>query len=92
MKRLLCAVLVAACFAVPAAAQSGAASTTAPIAGKVLVDANGKYLGSIYKVAPDGSAQLVLEDRLVTIPASTISQTDGKFTTSLTKRDILKPR
>ena len=44
------------------------------------------------RVTPTGSAQIVLEDRQFTVPTSTISVVDGRFTTSLTNREILKLR
>ena len=90
MKSLVAALLVGFA-AVPAFAQDAAPTATA-VAGKYLFDANGRLLSSIYKVTPAGSAQIVLEDRQVTVPASTISLVNGKLTTSLTRREILKLR
>ena len=42
-------------------------------------------MGTIYSVQPDGSAQIMLDDHLVTVPASTITLDGGKLTTSLTR-------
>ena len=94
MNKMVFAFLIAACSAVPAlAAQGEAAAETVAVVGKTLFDANGKNVGVIYKVTSDGSAQLVIDDqRLITVPASSLSQVDGKIRTSLTKRDIVKPR
>ena len=88
MKKLICAVLIA-CTALPAIAQG--ASPTVPVVGKTLFDTNGKYIGVIYKVTVDGSPQIVIDDqRMITVPAASVSQVDGKFRTSLAKRDVLK--
>jgi hypothetical protein len=79
---------------VSAAAQgtsSSDAATAAPVAakGKMLVAANGARLGTVYRVGADGSAQLIIDGKMVTVPASTLSITDGKLTTSLTKSEVL---
>ncbi|WP_313437446.1 hypothetical protein [Novosphingobium sp.] len=56
-------------------------------AGKMLYVANGR-LAPIYRVAADGNPQVILNGRLVTVPASSLSSVDGKLTTSLSKKDI----
>jgi hypothetical protein len=55
----------------------------------MLTAANGTRLGAIYRVSADGSAQLIIDGRMVTIPAATISASGGKLTTSLTKSQVL---
>jgi hypothetical protein len=94
VKRSWFAVLVCAFVSISAAAQgmsSPDAATGAPVAvkGKMLVAANGARLGTVYRVGPDGSAQLIIDGKMVTVPASTLSITDGKLTTSLTKSEVL---
>jgi hypothetical protein len=42
-----------------------------------------------WRVGPDGSAQIIIEGKLVTVPASTLSMSGGKLTTSLTKNEVL---
>jgi hypothetical protein len=89
--------MVMCAFILPAAAQAApdapAASATpaAPVAekGKMLVAANGARLGAVYRVGPDGSAQIIIDGKLVTVPANTISIADGKLTTSLTKSEVI---
>ena len=56
---------------------------------KMLVAANGARLGAVYRVGPDGSAQIIIDGKLVTVPANTISIADGKLTTSLTKSEVI---
>jgi hypothetical protein len=92
MKSLVVALLISTFAAVPAGAQDPGGSAVTAVAGKYLYDAKGHVLSTIMKVSPSGSAQIILEDRLRTIPGSTISLTDGKLTTSLSKREILKLR
>ena len=84
MKSSLPVLLVCAFMAVSAAAQD-AASPAAPTAvkGKMLVAANGARLGSIYRVGPDGSAQLIIDGKMVTVPASTFCTLDDTVTVRL---------
>jgi len=55
----------------------------------MLVTANGARLAPVYRVGADGSAQIILDGKMVTVPASTLSSVDGKLTTSLTKSEVL---
>lgn len=88
-------VLVMCAFVLPAAAQGTSdAPAAAAVAekGKMLTAANGTRLGAVYRVGPDGSAQIIIDGKLVTVPANTISITNGKLTTSLTKSEVLALR
>ena len=72
---------------------SGVAATAAVAEkGKLLVTANGARLGTVYRVGPDGAAEIILDGKMVSVPASTLSNVDGKLTTSLTKSEILALR
>jgi hypothetical protein len=66
----------------------------APIAarGTMVTAANGWRLGTVYRVGPDGSPQIIIDGRMVTIPASTLSVANGKVTTSLDKSQVLALR
>lgn len=66
------------------AAQAGASVTV----GKMLYAAGGQRLAAVYKIRADGSPQLILDGKLVTVPAETIVSDNGKPTTSLTKAEI----
>jgi hypothetical protein len=55
----------------------------------MLLAANGARLAPVYRVGADGAAQIILDGRLVTVPAATLSLADGKLTTSLTKNEVL---
>jgi hypothetical protein len=76
-------IFVAALAAAPLAAQTGAV-----VAGKPIFTSDGKRIGVIYRVTSDGAAQLILNSKLVTIPAASISAPDGKYQTSLTKKEL----
>jgi hypothetical protein len=91
-------VLVLCAVVLPAAAQAPAAASAAPAApaaaavaekGKMLTAANGARLGAVYRVGPDGSAQIIIDGKLVTVPANTLSIANGKLMTSLTKSEVL---
>ena len=68
---------------------AAASDAVGPVKGSMLVAANGARLAPVYRVGPDGSAQIILEGKMVTVPASTISMAGGKLTTSLTKSEVL---
>jgi len=61
-------------------------------AGKMLYGANGHRIATIYRVTAEGDPQIILDGRMVTVPASTLSDVGGKITTSLTKREIARSR
>jgi hypothetical protein len=57
--------------------------------GKVLVAADGARLGTVYRVGPDGAVQMILDGKMITVPASTLSSVDGRLVTSLSKNQVL---
>lgn len=99
MKKLvISAVLAAATFAGGAFAaeidQPGeevAEQATAPLQasrGAMLYGADGNRVGRVYSVDADGNVQLIMNSKMVTVPASTLSEVDGKLTTTMTKREV----
>ncbi len=60
--------------------------------GKMLYSSTGNRIASVYRVTSEGNPQVILDGRLVTVPASTLSEVDGKLTTSLTKRDLARSK
>ena len=60
--------------------------------GKRLYDSEGKLVGSIYRVTPGGSPQIIVSGKLLTIPAATLSDVNGKITTSISKADVGRTR
>ncbi|TVV76777.1 hypothetical protein FOY91_03395 [Sphingomonas solaris] len=86
---VLFALLVAT--AAPALAADVAADVAAAPAarrGAMLRDVNNLRLGAVSRVNSDGSAAIIFDSRMVTVPATTLSMVDGKLTTSLTKKEI----
>jgi hypothetical protein len=69
--------------------QEGTAAPTSVVKGAMLISANGTRLAQVYRVGPDGSAQIILDGRMVAVPAGTLSMAGGKLTTSLTKSQVL---
>lgn len=57
--------------------------------GKLLYDADGKKLAAIYKLDAKGSPQILLEGKMVTVPLATLKKDEDKFSTSLTKKDLM---
>jgi opacity protein-like surface antigen len=70
-----------------AVAANAAVSVTA---GKMLYSTAGTRIAAIYRVTSNGDAQLILNGRLVTVPASSLSEVNGKVATSLTKAELTK--
>jgi hypothetical protein len=67
----------------------GTAAPVSAVKGSMLTAANGSRLGAVYRVGADGSAQIIIDGKLVTVPAATLSLSGGKLTTSLTKSQVL---
>lgn len=90
--------LAAAALAPQAAAANDAVQLTAAPAnandfkGKMLFGPKGERLAAVYKVGVDGSAQIILNGKLVVVPASSLVAADGKLSTSLSKRDLATAR
>lgn len=104
MKKFATLAAVLALAAIPAVASAeetsqtvrAATDATAPAAavsvGKMLYSANGQRVASIYRVNAEGAAQVILNGRLVTVPSSSVSDVNGKVTTSLTKAELSRIR
>lgn len=91
MKTSWLVALTCALVTLTATAENVPGPGTAAVAekGKMLVASNGARLGAVYRVGPDGAAQIIIDGKLVSVPASTLSSVDGKLTTNLTKSEIL---
>ena len=89
MKKFLCMLILGAAAAIAAVHAQNAAVATP---GTLLYAADGRMLGPVQSLAGDGSARVILEGKMVTVPASTISTKDGKLVTSLKKWDIINQK
>lgn len=76
----------------PSSSAEAATSAVVAVKGQMLVGANGARLGPVYRVSADGSAQIFIDGKLVSVPASTLSTANGRLTTSLSKSDVLALR
>jgi len=61
-------------------------------AGMPLWSQEGRSLGYVYGVTKDGAVKLIIEGKMVTVPASTLSIHGNVVTTSLTKSEVYKLR
>lgn len=84
---LACVLSVAMTPAVMAEEDQAMASTQAA-KGDQLYTSDGKRIGKVYRVTNDGDVQVIYNNRMLTIEASTLSNVDGKLTTSLTRADL----
>jgi len=93
VSRLGVVVLMCAFATVTMAADDKPASDSGVVTpaakGQMLVAVDGARIGPVYRVAADGGAQIMLEGKLITVPASSLSTVNGKLTTSLSKSAVL---
>jgi hypothetical protein len=90
----ICVVVFMCAFATASMAadeQSSPNTTAATVAikGNMLFDVSGARLANVYRVNPDGGVQIIMEGKLITVPASSLSTANGKLTTSLSKSAVL---
>lgn len=93
MKKSWLLALMCICAVVPAAAQDAASPSVATVVvatkGQMLHAADGGRLAPVYRVTDNGSVQIIIYGKVVTVPASTLSVVDGELTTSLTKNQVI---
>jgi len=84
--------MVSLLVAAPALAQTAAATTSshaAARAGQMLTDVDGRRLAPVDQVDGDGSAEILIDGHVATIPATTLSVVNGHLTTSMKKTQII---
>ena len=97
MKAASVFVAISAAFLTPALALADVPAATTPATAPIVTPGKMLYSGKtgkdalapIYRVAADGSPQVLLEGRIITIPADTLTSADGKVATTLSKREIM---
>lgn len=82
------AVAPAALRAAEGAAPATSTAAVSVTAGKMIYGANGQRLAAVYRVTEAGAVQVILDGKLVTVPASSLSEVNGKVTTSLSKAEL----
>ena len=68
------------------------AADATPVVGKMLYSTGGKKLAPVYKLDSTSAPQIMLEGKLITIPAATLTEVEGRIETSLTKKDLMTRR
>ena len=81
---------IAAADTQPVAAMAPAAGAVQVNTGMMLYTSNGYRLAPVYRVSSEGNPQIILNGKLVTVPASTLSDAGGTVSTSLSKKDLSK--
>lgn len=70
-------------------AEAEAASAPVSVnAGRMIYGSNGQRIAAAYRVTSDGTVQVILNGKLVNIPAATLSEANGKVSTTLTKTEL----
>lgn len=75
-----------------AAAGEAAAAAPSITAGRMIYGTNGQRIAAAYRVTTSGAVQVILDGKLVAIPASSLSESDGKVVTTLTKAELARAR
>jgi hypothetical protein len=87
MRKLFILIAMALTFIQFNAVTHGAESAQ-PVAGMLLWSQDGHNLGRVYAVDPNGAVKVIVEGKLVTVPAASLQTNDGSVTTSLKKSEI----
>jgi len=75
--------------AVPAYANEAAVLVDAQVK-QTIFDATGARVAKVFRVKNDGSVLVIYRGQVRKIDAATLSNNDGKLTTSLTRREIAR--
>ena len=57
-----------------------------------MIYSNGKRIGQIIGVRPNGDAQIVINGKAHLVPAETLHEEDGKLVTSLSRSEVVRNR
>jgi hypothetical protein len=72
----------------PAALRAEEAAAVSVAAGQALYGPNGHRVASVYRVTADGTVQIIIDGKLINVPASSLSEADGKVATSLSHTEL----
>jgi len=64
------------------------AASPSVTAGRMIYGGNGQRIAPAYRVASDGTVQVILNGKLVNIPSASLSEVNGKVQTTLTKVEL----
>ena len=57
--------------------------------GQMLYDSGAARIATVHKVNDDGSVSIILDGKVITVPANTLSIKDDHLTTNMTKNQVL---
>jgi hypothetical protein len=80
--------ILASTPAMAADAPSGNTAAAAFKTGDWMRDVDGRRIGKVSNVNQDGSAKVIFESRIITVPGPTLNMVDGKLATSLSVREL----
>ena len=92
MTKFLPIALASLVLAGPVFAETLSAPGADAARGKILLDAAGSRLGTIDRVEADGSADILLDGRVIKVPGATLTIAGGKVSTSLKKSEVIALR
>ena len=92
MTKIVPIVLASLLVAAPVFAETLTVPDAVKAQGKLLFDAAGSRLGVVDRVEADGSADILLDGRVIKIPSATLSISGGKLSTSLKKAEVVALR
>jgi hypothetical protein len=75
-------------FAVTPAALRAADAAVSVNAGQALYGTDGRRVASVYRVTDEGTVQVIIDGKLVNVPAESLSEADGKVVTTLSRSDL----
>lgn len=75
-------------FALTPVALRAEEATVSASAGQAMYGPKGKRVAAVYRVTSEGAVQIILDGKLITVPNSTLSEVDGKLTTTLTRSEL----
>lgn len=76
---------------VRATTEATAANVNA-VAGQMIYGSNGQRVAAVYRVTASGAVQVILDGKLVTVPSDTLSDVNGRLSTSLTRTQLRNRR
>jgi hypothetical protein len=82
---LLAAVTLSAVAPATLRAEPAAVSVSA---GQSLYGPDGKRVASVYRVSEDGNVLVIIDGKLINVPATTLSEADGKVVTTLSRTEL----
>ena len=68
---------------------ASAAADSIATKGQMLYDSKEVRVATVHKVNDDGSVSIIMDGKVITVPANSLSIVDGHLTTNMTKNQVL---